>query len=67
MTKKHFKEIASILADIPNLDDREIALTPKEVEIAQGVKTIIAKDLAAYFSWENSNFDSDKFLAACKI
>jgi len=67
MTKKHFIAIAGILADIPNLDDREIALTSKEIEIAQSVKTIIAKDLADYFKTDNDLFDRERFLTACKV
>ncbi len=66
-TRIHYKAIASILADIPNLDDREIALTPQEVKIAQDVKTIIAKDLAEYFIKDNDKFSKDKFFQACKV
>jgi hypothetical protein len=65
LTKQHFKEIAKILNDCPNEEDRKEAFTKEEINAFKMLREKITFDLSNYFKTQNPLFNENQFKKAC--
>jgi hypothetical protein len=62
MTRKHFEAVAKVIAEVYQNETGPGSLAADAVAVRK-----VAEGLAFEFGWLNPRFDSDRFLAACKV